>query len=166
LGRRRGLAAFRAFVSAFPAGLPAALFVVQHLRASGPSLLPELLGAVSPLAARHPVDGEPIQHGTIYAAPPDHDLVIRPGHVHLVRGPKENGFRRAIDATFRSAAHAYGRWVIGVVLTGMLDDGTAGLLAIKRRGGLALVQEPRDALYPSMPESACRYVEVDIVCPL
>jgi two-component system chemotaxis response regulator CheB len=161
-----GLAAFRTIVSTLPADLPAALFVVQHLPASGPSLLPELLDAVSPLAARHPADGEPVRHGAIYAAPPDHHLVIQPGHVHLVRGPKENGFRPAIDATFRSAAYAYGRRVIGVVLTGMLDDGTAGLLAIKRRGGLALVQEPREAAYPSMPESACRYVDVDIVCPL
>jgi two-component system chemotaxis response regulator CheB len=161
-----GLAAFRTILSALPADLPAALFVVQHLSASGPSLLPELLGAVSPLAARHPADGEAIRHGTIYVAPPDHHLVIQPGHLHLVRGPKENSFRPAIDATFRSAAHAYGQRVIGVVLTGMLDDGTAGLLAIKRRGGLALVQEPREAAYPSMPESACRYVDVDIVCRL
>lgn len=161
-----GLAAFRTIVQALPADLPAALFIVQHMAASGPNLLPELLGAVSRLAVRHTEDGEEIRHGRVFVAPPDHHLVIRPGHVHLVRGAKENGFRPAIDATFRSAALAYGRRVIGVVLTGMLDDGTAGLLAIKRYGGLALVQEPRDAAYPSMPESACRYVDVDIVCPL
>lgn len=161
-----GLAAFRTILSALPVDLPAALFVVQHLSASGPSLLPELLDRVSPLVARHPDDGEAIRHGAIYVAPPDHHLVIQPGHLHLVRGPKENSFRPAIDATFRSAAHAYGPRVIGVVLTGMLDDGTAGLLAIKRRGGLALVQEPREATYPSMPQSACRYVDVDIVCRL
>lgn len=161
-----GLAAFRSIVGALPADLAAALCVVQHLPASGPSLLPELLGAVTPLPVRHPRDGEAIRHGHIYVAPPDHHLVIQPGHLHLVRGPKENGFRPAIDATFRSAAHAYGPRVIGVVLTGMLDDGTAGLLAIKRRAGLALVQESRDAAYPSMPESACRYVDVEVVCPL
>jgi two-component system chemotaxis response regulator CheB len=161
-----GLAAFRTIVSALPAELPAALFLVQHVSASTPSLLPKLLGAVSPLPVRHPDNGEEITHGTVYVAPPDHHLVIQPGHLHLVRGPKENSFRPAIDATFRSAALAYGRRVIGVVLTGMLDDGTAGLLAIKRHGGLALVQEPRDAAYPSMPESACRYVDVDQVCPL
>jgi two-component system chemotaxis response regulator CheB len=161
-----GLAAFRTIVSALPADFPAAIFVVQHMASSAPSLLPELLGAFSSLPARHPDDGEAIERGTIYVAPPDHHLVIQPGHLHLVRGPKENGFRPAIDATFRSAALAYGRRVIGVVLTGMLDDGTAGLLAIKRHGGLALVQEPRDAAYPSMPQSACRYVDVDRVCRL
>jgi two-component system chemotaxis response regulator CheB len=161
-----GLAAFRTIVSALPAALPAALCVVQHLPASGPSLLPELLSAVSPLAARQPGDGEAIRHGQIYVAPPDHHLVIQPGHLHLVRGPKENGFRPAIDATLRSAARAYGPRVIGVILTGMLDDGTAGLLAVKRHRGLAIVQEPREAAYPSMPESARRYVEVDVVCPV
>jgi len=99
-----GLAAFRMIVQALPTDLPAALFVVQHMAASGPNLLPELVGAVSPLPAHHPLDGEPIRPGTIYVAPPDHHLVIRPGHVHLVRGAKENGFRLAIDATFPSAA--------------------------------------------------------------
>jgi two-component system chemotaxis response regulator CheB len=161
-----GLAACRAIVAALPADLSAALFVVQHVPASGPSLLPELLSQVGPLAARHPVDGEAIQPRRIYVAPPDQHLLIQRGHLHLVRGPKENSFRPAIDATFRSAALSYGARVIGVILTGMLDDGTAGLLAVKRHGGVAIVQDPREAPYPSMPESACRYVDVDVVCPV
>lgn len=161
-----GLSAFRTIVGALPADFPAALFIIQHVAPSGPGLLPELLTHAGPLPARYAVDGAPIQPGTITIAPPDRHLLIQRGHVHLVRGPKENGFRPAIDASLRSAALAYGPQVIGVILTGMLDDGTAGLLAVKRYGGLAIVQEPAEAPYPSMPANARRYVDVDHVCAI
>jgi two-component system chemotaxis response regulator CheB len=145
--------------------LPAALFVIQHVPASQ-SLLPEILSRAGPLPAGHPSDGDPIEYGTIYVAPPDNHLLIEHGHVRIVRGPKENGFRPAIDATFRTAARAYGPRAVGVVLTGMLDDGTAGLLAIKRRGGVAVAQNPAEAAYPSMPATAIQYVTMDAVVSL
>jgi chemotaxis response regulator CheB len=96
----------------------------------------------------------PIEPGLIYCTTPDHHLLIEPGHIHSLRGMKENGLRPAIDATLRTAARAYGSRVVGVILTGMLDDGTAGLLAVKRRGGYAIVQDPDEALYPSMYAAA------------
>ena len=142
-------------VRGLPADFPAAICIVQHVAASGPSLLPEILTRMpvrclqSTRATRRQ-----IQRGQIYVAPPDRHMLVRNGHVHIVRGPKENGFRPAIDATFRTAALAYGPRVVGVILTGMLGDGTAGLLAVKRRGGVAIVQDPADAAFPSMPESA------------
>lgn len=154
-----GVAAFRTIVRALPPDLPAALVFVQHMSPSEPSLLPELLTSVSPLPVCQPVDGERIRHRHVYLASPDHHLLIQPGQLRAVRGPKENGFRPAIDATLRSAAESYGPRVIGVILTGMMDDGTAGLLAVKRHGGVALVQDPREAAYPSMPTNACRYVD-------
>ncbi len=158
-----GIEVLKNVVAALPADLPAAIFIVQHLRATEPSLMPEILNNAGPLPAAHPHDGEPIQCGHIYIAPPDYHMLVEHGHIHVVRGPKENGFRPAIDATFRTAARAYGPRVVGVVLTGMLDDGTAGLLVIKRRGGLALVQAPAEAAFPSMPANALRYVAVDAV---
>jgi two-component system, chemotaxis family, protein-glutamate methylesterase/glutaminase len=148
-----------------PPDLPAAMFVVLHVPSTGSSALPEILSRQGSLPAAHVKDGEPIELGRIYVAPPDHHLLLRTGHVHLARGPRENGHRPAVDPLFRSAAGEYATRVIGVVLSGALDDGTAGLVAVKGRGGLAVVQEPADALYPAMPGSAIEHVRVDHVLP-
>ena len=149
-----------------PAGLPASVFVVLHIPPQNPSLMPEILSRSGRLKAVHPGDGEAIQQGCIYVAPPDLHLLVEQGYVHLLRGPKENRHRPAIDPLFRSAAVAYGPRVVGVVLTGSLDDGTAGLLAVKRLGGVAIVQDPADALYPSMPLNALEHVNVDYKLPV
>jgi two-component system chemotaxis response regulator CheB len=161
-----GVEALLTLAQEFPPELPAAVFVTIHLASGAPSLLPELLRSRGPLPVVQPTERTSVKLGTIYIAPPDHHMVLEDHHIHVVRGPKENGFRPAIDAMFRTAARAYAGRTIGVILTGMLDDGTAGLLAIKRRGGLAVVQDPVDAAFPSMPRSALRYVNVDHVCGL
>lgn len=145
-----GVEALSTLVRSFPPKFSAAIFVVLHIPAEGRSMLPTIFNRIGHLPACHPEDGASIKHGQIYIAPPDHHLLIEQEHVRVVRGPRENRHRPAIDPLFRSAARAYGPRVIGVVLTGALDDGTAGLLAIKRQGGLAIVQDPRDALYSSM----------------
>ena len=146
--------------------LQAAVFVVLHIPAQSPSLLPEILGRAGPLKAVQATDDMQIEPGHIYVAPPDQHMLMELGKVCVVRGPKENRHRPAVDPLFRSAALAYGPRVIGVILTGALDDGTAGLLAVKRRGGIAIVQDPDEALYPSMPLSALENVEVDYTLPL
>ena len=161
-----GVEALIALVSSLPANLPASLFLVLHIPAQSPSLLPGILNRAGPLHALHPADGDTIQHKHIYIAPPDHHLLVEEGIVRVVRGPKENRHRPAIDPLFRSAARTYGTRVVGVILTGSMDDGTAGLLAIKRRGGVTIVQDPQDALFASMPQSAIAHVEVDHVVPL
>ncbi len=161
-----GVEALADLAGRLPADLPAAVFVVLHVPAYGTSVLPGILSRRGPLPAVHPTDGEQVQRGRIYVAPPDHHLLVEDGRVRLTRGPHENGHRPAVDALFRSAARAYGPRVIGVVLTGTLDDGTAGLQAVKRRGGLAVVQDPEDALFASMPRCAIEGVAVDHIAPL
>ncbi|VTU15278.1 Chemotaxis response regulator protein-glutamate methylesterase [Variovorax sp. PBL-H6] len=160
-----GVAALSTMAASLPADFPAPVLMVLHT-GSHPSVLPELLAARGALPAHHPVDGEPIENGHIYVAPPDHHMLVEGAHVRLNRGPKEHHTRPAVDPLFLSAALSYGPAVVGVVLTGTLDDGTAGLQAIKACGGLALVQDPSDALEPGMPSSAMKYVEVDHCLPL
>lgn len=160
-----GVDAICSLAAALPAGFAAAVFVVLHIGAHR-SELPWLLNQAGPLKACHPKDGDPIQAGRIYVAPPDHHLVVEPGHMRLTRGPRENWARPAIDPLFRSAARAYGPGVIGIVLTGGLNDGTAGLHEIKERGGTTVVQDPGDAVNPSMPRSALEHVAVDHCLPL
>ncbi|MGI4735601.1 MAG: chemotaxis protein CheB [Janthinobacterium lividum] len=160
------MTALLALAKTLPADFPAPIFVVLHVAADSPSLMPELLNSVSALEAKHPQNGETVRPGVIYLAPPDHHLLLEDDRVLVTRGPKENRFRPSIDALFRSAAYTYGPRVIGVVLTGYLDDGTSGLWSVQRMGGLAVVQEPRDAEQPSMPTNALEFVAADYVVPL
>jgi two-component system chemotaxis response regulator CheB len=161
-----GVEALMQLARDLPADLPAAVCVVLHIPPDAASALPQILTRVGQLPALHPQDGAALEPGRIYIAPPDLHLLVARGRLHTVHGPRENRSRPAVDPLFRSAARAYGPRVVGVVLTGALDDGTAGLLAIKRAGGVAIVQDPDDALFPSMPSSALRYVPVDYNLPL
>ena len=158
-----GVEALSKLVSALPAGLPAAVFVVVHIPAESISVLPQILSRAGPLRATHAEDGEDIATGRIYVAPPDRHLLIKAGHVRVVAGPRENRHRPAIDPLFRSAARLYATRVIGVVLTGAGDDGVAGLRAIKNRGGIAIVQDPADAAYPALPRNALDFIAADHV---
>lgn len=154
-------------VGELPADLPAAIFVVVHTPPERSSRLPQLLSQRGPLPASHPVHGEKIQAGRIYVAPPDNHLLVRSGAMAVVRGPRENGHRPAADALFRSAAAAFGPRVVGVVLSGHQDCGTAGMMSIKARGGIGVVQAPDSAIAPAMPTSVLERVEVDhVVHPL
>lgn len=146
-----------------PARLPASIFVVVHTPAGFLSTLPELLSHRGALPAVHPNHGDEISPGRIYVAPPDNHLLVRRGFVEVVRGPTENGHRPAVDPLFRTASRSYGSRVVGVVLSGYLDCGTAGLMSIKARGGVAVVQDPTTARAPDMPRSALDRVEVDHV---
>lgn len=156
-----GVEALIQLVKCLPADFPAALFVVLHFPAFSISVLPQILSRAGKLPALHPDDRTIIKPGQVYIAPPNYHLLIQPGHIRLSQGPREHGLRPAIDTTFRSAARAYGSRVIGVILTGTLDDGTAGLWTIKHQGGLAIVQDPDDAMFDGMPRSALKYVAVD-----
>jgi len=160
-----GVDALTQLVRGLPADLPAAVFVVVHVPAHGPSVLPRILSRSGPLPATHPQDGQAIRTGRIYVAPPDYHLLVKNGYVRLTRGPRENKHRPSVDSLFRTAARTYGPRVVGVVLSGVLDDGTAGLAAIKLAGGIAAVQHPDDALYPGMPQSALNNVAVDHALP-
>jgi two-component system, chemotaxis family, protein-glutamate methylesterase/glutaminase len=160
-----GVEAISTLVSDLPRDLRAAVLVVLHL-SKGRSMLPEILTRSGRLPAAHPEDGDPLEYGHIYVARPDHHLVLERGKIRVVHGPTENGCRPAVDPLFRSAARAYGPRVVGIVLTGGLDDGTAGLAAVKEAGGIAIVQDPDEAFAPSMPRSAKAFVQVDHVLPV
>lgn len=150
-------------VAGLPADLPASIFVAIHTQPDQKSVLPELLNSRGRLSARHPEHNERIVPARIYVAPPDNHLLVRHGSMEVVRGPKENNHRPAVDALFRTASTAYGSRVIGVVLSGYLDCGTAGMMSIKARGGLSVVQAPETAKAADMPSSVIRKVQIDHV---
>jgi two-component system chemotaxis response regulator CheB len=153
-------------VGSLPASLQASVFIVLHTSPDSPSVLPKILARAGVLSASQPRDGEKLKRGHIYVAPPDRHLLLHREQVRVIRGPHENRHRPAIDPLFRSAAFYYGPRVVGVVLTGALNDGASGMVAVKRRGGIAVVQDPREAMYPSMPRSVIETVEVDHVLPV
>lgn len=155
-----GVEAVKHLVSGLSPDLPAAVFIVLHIGAY-PSILPEILRSAGPLPAEHAIDDARIENGRIYVAPPDHHLILAPGHMHVARGPKENNARPSINMLFRTAAASYGDRVVGVVLTGNLNDGTVGLWEIKRHGGVTMAQDLAEAAYPSMPRSASANVQID-----
>jgi two-component system chemotaxis response regulator CheB len=151
-------------VGGLPPGLPATTFVVRHAPSGEPSTLPTILSRSGPLLASHAHDGEPFHPGHIYIAPPDRHLLLQPGRLmRLTRGPRENNHRPAIDPLFRTAARYYGPRVIGIVLSGSLSDGTAGLLAVRSGGGLAVIQDPADAAVGAMPQNATQIAGADHV---
>jgi two-component system chemotaxis response regulator CheB len=160
-----GVSALQVLAAALPGTFAAPILVVLHIGAHR-SELPSLLNAAGPLTAKHAEDGEALASGHIYVAPPDRHMVVVGGLLRLVRGPKQNCARPAIDPLFESVAENYGPGAVGVVLTGKLNDGTLGLLDIKRRGGIAIAQDPADAAYPDMPASAVAHVALDHCLPL
>jgi two-component system, chemotaxis family, protein-glutamate methylesterase/glutaminase len=161
-----GVEALSTLAANLPAGLAAAVFVVLHVNPDAPSYLPAILNRAGALPAAHAVDDEPIRRGRIYVAPPGMQTYVHRGRISVKRGPVENLHRPAIDPVFRTAAHHYGPRVIGIVLSGALDDGAAGLLSIKRAGGVAIVQDPDDAAFPSMPTQALERVGPDFCVPV
>lgn len=165
-GSAGSLEALAELLSRLPSDLAAPVLVVLHVGRVGTSVLPAILDRAGELHAVTPLDGESLMNGVVYVAPRDRHMLVEDGCVRLVGGPTEHGMRPAVDPLFRSAARAYGPRAIGVVLSGMLDDGAAGLREIGARGGWTLVQDPGEAMFPSMPRSAIASVDVDAVLPV
>ncbi len=160
-----GVEVLRRVVKDLPEDLPAAVCIVLHIAPGSPSMLAHILARSGTLPCRPARDGERLREGVILVAPPDHHLAIEDSRVRLSVGPRENGHRPAIDVLFRSAAKALDSRVVGVVLSGTRDDGSAGLAVIKANGGAAIVQDPRDAMYAGMPANAIANVTVDAIVP-
>jgi two-component system chemotaxis response regulator CheB len=160
-----GIDTLRRLISSLPADFQAPILITQHVASHSPSMLPELLDRPGREAV-HPKDGATVESGKVYVAPPDRHMLLRHGYIRLSHGPQENLARPSVDPLFRSAAMSYGPAAVGVVLTGQLDDGTAGLLAIKDRGGVTVVQDPSQATASSMPLSALRSVSIDHCCKI
>src|SRR5581483_3127062 len=160
-----GLEPLKLIAAGLPADLRAAVTVVLHVSPEAESRLPQILARAGPLPATHAVDGEPVLAGRIYVAPPDHHLVLRGGRCAVVRGPRENGSRPAIDPLFRSAAGAYGRRAVAVLLSGTGADGVAGAQAVAALGGTVLVQDPAEAVFPSIPANVVEHDSPSRVLP-
>jgi len=158
-----GVVALQELLGALGPSFPGAVLAVVHLAPHQPSFLARVLDRSSVLPVRAGVDGEPVRAGRVYVAPPDHHLLVEQGRIKLGRSPAEHGHRPSVDALFRSAAREGGTATIGVVLTGALDDGAAGLRDIKARGGLAAVQDPTRSDHPGMPAAALAAVDPDAV---
>lgn len=156
-----GIEAVRTLLTGLPPRLPASVIVAIHILPGGRSHLAEVIGIRSRLPIAFASDGEELRHGQIYVAPPGHDVFVRSDYLHVQRCRRPFRFRPSIDALFESAASSHGAHVIGVMLSGMLDDGVKGMIAIKRAGGLVVVQEPADAMYPEMPKHVMENVEVN-----
>jgi two-component system, chemotaxis family, protein-glutamate methylesterase/glutaminase len=160
-----GLDPLRALLRGLPGDLPAAIFVVLHIPATGGSALPRILDRSGPLVADTAVDGDPVEPGRVYVAPPDQHVLVVNDTVRLSRGPRQNGVRPAADPLFRSAALHAGPRVTGVVLSGTLDDGALGSATVERRGGRVIVQDPDEADYDSMPRNAIAVTGRPVVVP-
>jgi two-component system chemotaxis response regulator CheB len=160
-----GVEALVELVRGLPKGFPASIFVVCHIAPHARSVLPEILSRSGPVLAVPAVDNEPFYPGQIYVAPPDRHLLIIDGRMQVVRGPRENHHRPAIDPLFRSAARACGSRVVGVILSGGMTDGVAGLLAVRTAGGVSVVQDPRDAKVAALPQSATELAGADHIVP-
>jgi two-component system chemotaxis response regulator CheB len=162
-----GLEAVTCLVNTFPSDLDAAIFIVIHLStASRSDVIIKIIKQSTTLKCTVPADQQRIENRTIYLAPADHHLAVEKGFIRISRGAPENQYRPSIDLLFRSAATAYTGCVTGIILTGLLDDGTSGMSAIKRCGGKCIVQSPKEAAFPDMPNSVLRHVEVDYSVPV
>lgn len=165
-GSAGSIEALRELFQLLPENFPAPILVVVHTSLEGPGAIPNVLSRCSPLLIQNAVDGAPLKPANVYIAPPGFHLQVEPGRMRLIGGPTENRHRPAIDPLFRSAARVYGHAAVGIVLSGYLDDGSAGLFRIKEAGGVAIVQDPEDSMVPDMPQNAAARIAPDFSVPI